>query len=62
MYQPDIDAVGGSLTATALIAALPLLTLFVLLGGLRITAWISGLVALAVAVVIAISAYAMPVD
>ncbi len=62
MYQPDIEAVGGSLTATALVAALPLATLFVMLGALRITAWISGLAALAVSLVVAITAYSMPVD
>ena len=62
MYQPDIEAVGGSLTATALVAALPLLTLFVLLGALRVTAWISGLVALAVSLAVAVVAYSMPVD
>jgi len=60
MYQPDIEAVGGSLAATALVAALPLVTLFVLLGALRITAWISGLAALAVSLVVAVAAYSMP--
>ncbi len=62
MYQPDIEAVGGSLTATALIAAVPLLTLFVLLGALRVTAWIAGLAALGVSLLIALAAYSMPVD
>ncbi len=62
MYQPVVDAVGGSLTATALIAAVPLVTLFVLLGALRITAWISALVALAASLLVAIAAYSMPVD
>ena len=61
-FQPDIESVGGSLTASALVAALPLVTLFVLLGGLRITAWISGLVALGVALVVAVGAFSMPVD
>jgi lactate permease len=62
MYQPDITAVSGSLTATALIAAIPLVTLFVMLGALRITAWLSGLVALAVSLIVAVAAYSMPVD
>jgi lactate permease len=62
MFQPDITAVGGSLTATALIAAIPLVTLFVLLGALRLAAWIAGLAALGVSLVIAIAAYSMPVD
>jgi lactate permease len=61
-YQPDIRSINDSLTASALIAALPLATLFFLLGVLRITAWISGLAALAVAVVVACAGFDMPVD
>jgi lactate permease len=60
-YQPDIRSINGSLTASALTAALPLLTLFFLLGVLRITAWISGLAALAVAVIVAVTGFDMPV-
>ena len=62
MYQPDIDAIGGSLTGTALVAALPLVVLFALLGGLRMTAWKASLAALATALLIAVLAYGMPVD
>lgn len=61
-YQPDIRSINDSLTASALVAALPLATLFFLLGALRITAWISGLVALGVAVVVATVGFDMPVD
>jgi len=60
MYQPVLDAVGGSLFLTALVAMLPLLTLFVLLGGLRMTAWKAALISLAVAVLVAVIAYRMP--
>ena len=60
MYQPVLDAVGGSLFLTALVAMLPLLTLFVLLGGLRLTAWKAALISLAVAVLVAVIAYRMP--
>jgi len=60
MYQPVLDAVGGSLFLTALVALLPLLTLFVLLGGLRMTAWKAALISLAVAVLVAVIAYRMP--
>jgi len=35
MFQQVADPVGGSLALSALVAALPLLTLFVLLGALR---------------------------
>jgi len=62
VYQPDIDAIGGSLTGTALVAALPLVVLFALLGGLRMAAWKASLAALATALLIAVLAYGMPVD
>ncbi len=61
MYRPVLDAVGGSLTLTALLAMLPLLTLFVLLGALRMTAWKAALISLAVSLAVAIFAYSMPV-
>ncbi len=61
-YQPDIRSINDSLTASALVAALPLATLFFMLGVLRVTAWISGLVALGVAWVVAIGGFDMPVD
>jgi len=59
-YRPDIRSIHDSLTVSALVAALPLATLFVMLGVLRITAWISGLAALAVAVVVATAGFDMP--
>ncbi|MGO4341484.1 L-lactate permease [Pedococcus sp. 2YAF34] len=61
MYRPVLDAVAGSLTITALVAMLPLLTLFVLLGVLRLAAWKAALVSLAVSLVVAVAAYSMPV-
>ena len=60
MYRPVLDAVGGSLTLTALLAMLPLLTLFALLGVLRMTAWKAALVSLVVSLAVAIFAYSMP--
>jgi lactate permease len=60
-YHPDIRSINGSLTASALTAALPLATLFFLLGVLRITAWISGLAALVVAAIVATAGFDMPV-
>ena len=50
MYEQVFDPVSDSLGLSSIFAALPLITLFVLLGGFRVTAWISGLVALAVAI------------
>ena len=61
MYRPVLDAVNGSLTLTALVALLPLLTLFVLLGILRMTAWKAALLSLLVSVLVAVIAYSMPV-
>jgi lactate permease len=43
------------------VAAIPLVTLFVLLGALRVKAWMAGLISLAVALVLAIVAFRMPV-
>jgi lactate permease len=62
VYVQDDTPLGGSLALSSLVAVLPLLTLFVLLGGLRVRAWLASLVALAVAVLVAILAYRMPVD
>jgi lactate permease len=61
MYQQVYDPVGDSLGLTAIFAALPLITLFVLLGGLRWAAHKAALVSLAVAIVVAIVVYSMPV-
>jgi lactate permease len=62
MFEQVIDPVGGSLGLSALCAVIPLATLFVLLGVLRVKAWIAGLVALVVAIVVATVAFSMPVD
>lgn len=62
MFQQDLQPVGDSLGLSAAVAALPLLTLFVLLGGLRMKAWTAGLISLAVSLVIAVALFGMPVD
>jgi lactate permease len=61
MFQQTLDPVAGSLTLSALCAAIPLVTLFVLLGGLRIKAWIAGVVSLVVSMVVAVALFGMPV-
>ena len=61
MFEQVVDPVGGSLALSALVAAIPLLTLFVLLGALKVKAWLAGLISLAVAIVLAILAFRMPV-
>jgi lactate permease len=61
MYQQVYDPVSNSLGVSSIFAALPLLTLFVLLGGLKMKAQWASLIALAVAILVAIIAYSMPV-
>ena len=61
MYIQNDTPLGGSLALSSLVAVLPLLTLFVLLGGLRVRAWLASLIGLAVALLVAILAYGMPV-
>jgi lactate permease len=60
MYQQVYDPVGDSLGLTAIFAVLPLLTLFVLLGGLKWSAHWAALTSLAVAIVVALAVYTMP--
>jgi lactate permease len=61
VFQPVLDPLGGSLGLSSLVAALPLVVFFVLLGVLRVQAWLSALAALAASVVVAVAAYGMPV-
>ena len=61
MFQQDLQPVGDSLALSALCGALPLLALFVLLGGLRLKAWLAGLISLGVALVVAVALFEMPV-
>ena len=60
MFQQDPQAVGDSLALSALCALIPLLVLFVLLGGLKVRAWIAGLAALLTALVVAVALFSMP--
>jgi lactate permease len=61
MYQQVLDPIGHSLAWSAVVAALPLLLLFILLGALKMTAWVASLISLAASLVIAIFVYGMPV-
>ena len=61
-FQPDIDPVGDSLAISALVALVPLLTVFVTLGLLRWKAHWAGLTAVAVAIVVASLFFGMPVE
>ncbi|HET8822568.1 MAG TPA: L-lactate permease [Thermoleophilaceae bacterium] len=62
MYTQDFDPVSGSLGLTAIFAALPLITLFVLLGGLKMKAHWAALISLGVAILVALIVYGMPAD
>ncbi len=60
-FQPDIAPVNGSLFLSALVALLPLITIFLTLGVLRWKAHWAGLSAVAVAAIVAIFVFKMPV-
>jgi lactate permease len=59
-YQQDYSPVGHSLGLSSIIAILPLLVLFVLLGVVRMKAWLASLISLIVALVVAVAVYSMP--
>jgi lactate permease len=60
MYSQIFDPVAHSIGASAAFAALPLLTLFVLLGVLRLQARWAALASLAVSMAVAVFVYGMP--
>jgi lactate permease len=60
-FRIVIDPVSNSVGLSAIFAVLPLLALFVLLGVLRMRAWLAGVIALLVALIIAVTVYSMPV-
>src|SRR3954464_11319388 len=61
MFQQDLQPVSDSLALSALCGALPLIAILVLLGGLRVRAWLAGLISLGVALLVAIILFEMPV-
>jgi lactate permease len=61
MYKQVLDPVSHSLGTSSIFAVLPLLSLFVLLGGLRMKAQWASLISLGVALVVALAVYKMPV-
>jgi len=62
MWQQNYEPVAGSLTVSALVALTPLLVLFLMLGAAKRSAWMSALAALATALVLAPTAYGMPMS
>jgi lactate permease len=61
MYRQILDPVAHSLAWSSLAAALPLAALFLMLGVLRMRAWIAALLSLAVAIAVAVAVYGMPI-
>ncbi len=61
MYKQVLDPVSHSLGLTSIFAVLPLVTLFVLLGVVRLKAQWAALAALAVSILVAVIVYPMPV-
>lgn len=61
MYKQVLDPVSHSLGLTSIFAVLPLVVLFVLLGVVKMKAQWASLIALAVAIVVALTVYSMPV-
>jgi lactate permease len=60
MYRQILDPVAHSLGLSSFLAALPLAILFLMLGVLRVRAWMASLLSLGVALAIAIAVYRMP--
>ena len=61
-YTQVFDPVGDSLLASSIFAALPLVTLFALLGGVKLPAHVAAAASLVVAILVAIIVYSMPAD
>ena len=62
MYTQDFDPISNSLGLSSIFAVLPVVALFVLLGGVRVAAQWAALVGLGVAMLVAMIVYGMPVD
>jgi lactate permease len=60
VYTQDFDPISNSLGLTSIFAVLPLVTLFVLLGGVKMKAQWAALLSLLVAIIVALAVYGMP--
>jgi len=60
VFSQILDPVFGSLALSALVAVLPLATLFVLLGVFRVKAWKAALIGLVLSIVLAVLVWRMP--
>jgi lactate permease len=62
MYEQVYEPIAGNLALSTLVAVIPILVVFVLLAGLRMAAQWASLITLAVALVIAVLVYGMPIN
>ncbi len=62
MWQHNYEPVAGSLSASALVATIPIVVLFVMLGVLRRPAWMSAVSALVAALIVSLFVYGMPIQ
>ena len=62
MWQHNYEPVAGSLGLSALVAAIPIVVLFYMLGIMRKPVWMAAAAALASAMLVALVAYRMPVS
>ncbi len=60
MFTQPLAPIAGSLALSALLAALPLILLFVLLGVFKMKAWMAALIGLVASIVVAIVGWGMP--
>ncbi|MDR1512433.1 MAG: L-lactate permease [Propionibacteriaceae bacterium] len=60
-FAQILSPINGSLGFSALVAAIPLATLFILLGVFKVPAWVASLVTVVLTAIIAVAAWQMPV-
>src|SRR3954465_4881843 len=60
VWQHNYEPIAGSLGMSAVVAAIPIIVLFIMLGALRKPAWGSAVAALVSALIVALVAYGMP--
>src|SRR3954451_11321636 len=61
MWQHNYEPISGSLGLSAVVAAIPIVVLFVMLGALRKPAWMSAFAALVSGLAVALVGYGMPI-